>query len=120
MDFNLPATETIKESIRSCLSPKYEAYTVADKKHTDYITEKIMVEIKNCKFMVADFSNPKNAGVYFEAGYARGLGKHVIHVVPKKRLKKLHFDTLQISHIAYEDYEDLKQQLQTKVDFLFK
>lgn len=120
MDFNLPEKENIKDSIRNCLLPKYDASTVADTKHTEYITEKIMVGIKNCKFMVADFSNPNNAGVYFEAGYARGLGKHVIHVVPKNKLKELHFDTLQIIHIAYSNYEDLKDQLRTKVDFLFK
>ena len=47
-------------------------------------------EIRNCKFLVAEMSD-NNAGAYWEAGFAEGLGKPVIYVC--KEGVKTHFDT---------------------------
>ena len=55
-------------------------------------------EIRRCSFLVADLSDD-NAGAYWEAGFAEGLGKPVIYICretdandPTKE-KKTHFDT---------------------------
>jgi hypothetical protein len=47
-------------------------------------------EIRRCRFVVADLSDD-NAGAYWEAGLAEGLGKDVIYICHEKRTT--HFDT---------------------------
>lgn len=55
-------------------------------------------EIRRCRFLIADLSND-NAGAYWEAGFAEGLGKPVFYLCCEKdpndpaRDKKTHFDT---------------------------
>jgi hypothetical protein len=53
----------------------YELRTVTQKAgHIDAIIED---EIRRCRFLIADLSDD-NAGAYWEAGFAEGLGKDVI------------------------------------------
>jgi hypothetical protein len=52
-------------------------------------------EIRRCRFLIADLSDD-NAGAYWEAGLAEGLGKDVIYIcraVDAQGEKKTHFDT---------------------------
>ncbi len=55
-------------------------------------------EIRRCRFLIADLSDD-NAGAYWEAGFAEGLGKPVIYLCCAKDLKEptkkkeTHFDT---------------------------
>jgi len=54
----------------------------------------IEAEIRRCRFLIADLSDD-NAGAYWEAGFAEGLGKPVIYVCRAKEgdaEKKTHFD----------------------------
>ena len=69
--------------------------------HNDLIDVKIISEIKNSRFVVADFTEQKH-GVYFEAGYARGMGIPVIWCVRKDDLENLHFDTHHYNYILWE------------------
>jgi hypothetical protein len=51
-------------------------------------------EIRRCRFLIADLSDD-NAGAYWEAGLAEGLGKPVIYICRAKEgdaEKKTHFD----------------------------
>jgi nucleoside 2-deoxyribosyltransferase len=75
----------------------YTAYRVDEEPHSDNIIFRIMAEIKNSRFVVADVTEQKN-GVYFEAGYALGLGLPVIWTVRKDDAKNVHFDTAQYNH----------------------
>jgi len=43
------------------------------KEHNNQITDEIISEIRDAEFVVADFSGNRG-GVYYEAGFARGLG----------------------------------------------
>jgi len=88
----------------------YKPYRVDAEPHSDRIDVKIMAEIKNSRFVVADVTEHK-LGVYFEAGYALGLGLPVIWCVRKDHLEKAHFDTRQYNHITWETLEDLEDQL---------
>jgi predicted RNA-binding Zn-ribbon protein involved in translation (DUF1610 family) len=47
-------------------------------------------EIRRCRFLIADLSD-SNAGAYWEAGFAEGLGKPVIYIC--KEGCEVHFDT---------------------------
>lgn len=56
----------------------YKAIRIDNKNHNNYIPNEIIAEIKRCKFMIADLTGYRG-GVYFEAGFAEGLGKPVIY-----------------------------------------
>ena len=88
----------------------YTAYRVDEEPHSDNIIFKIMAEIKNSRFVVADVTEQKN-GVYFEAGYALGLGLPVVWSVRKDDADKVHFDTAQYNQIRWESAEQLKESL---------
>lgn len=88
----------------------YSAYRVDGVPHNNRIDAKIMADIKESKFVVADFTEQK-AGVYFEAGYALGLGIPVIWCVRKDDLENVHFDTRQYGHIVWENAVDLSEKL---------
>jgi hypothetical protein len=88
----------------------YKPYRVDAEPHSDRIDAKIISEIKNSRFVVADVTEQK-LGVYFEAGYAIGLGLPVLWCVRKDELEKVHFDTRQYNHIVWETADDLETQL---------
>jgi hypothetical protein len=62
------------------------------------IDNQLRVAIRACKFLVADLST-RNRGAYWEAGFAEGLGKHVIYVCEETAFASTdpevrpHFDT---------------------------
>lgn len=53
-----------------------------------------MLAIRSCRFLVADAFGERTA-VYYEAGFAGGLGKLVIWTCQKDELAKVSFDTRQ-------------------------
>ncbi len=54
-------------------------------------------------------------GVYYEAGFAEGLGIPVIRTVRKDSLGELHFDTRQYNHIVYESQDELRVKLKNRI-----
>jgi nucleoside 2-deoxyribosyltransferase len=95
---------------RAITKAGYKPYRVDAEPHSDRIDAKIISEIKNSRFVVADVTEQK-LGVYFEAGYALGLGLQVIWCVRKDDLEKVHFDTRQYRHIVWETENDLETRL---------
>jgi nucleoside 2-deoxyribosyltransferase len=85
-------------------------YRVDIEPHIERIDVKIISEIKNSRFVVADVTERKR-GVYYEAGYAEGLGLPVIWCVREDELEKVHFDTRQFNHIDWESEEELRETL---------
>jgi len=88
----------------------YKAYRVDAEPHIDRIDVRIISEIKNSRFVVADVTEQRR-GVYFEAGFALGLGLPVIWCVRKDDLGNVHFDTRQYNHIVWETPDDFENQL---------
>ena len=84
------------------------------KEHNNEIPDEIMAEIRNCQFMVADFTGQR-AGVYYEAGFAMGLGRPVIWCCRNDEVGKLHFDTNHENHIGWETPEELKTRLYRRI-----
>lgn len=89
---------------------QFRPYRVDAEPHIDRIDTKIITEIKNSRFLVADVTQQR-PGVYFEAGYALGLGIPVFWCVRTDDLKNVHFDTRQYNHIVWENVEQLADQL---------
>jgi nucleoside 2-deoxyribosyltransferase len=100
-----------KDAIKPAIEKAgYTPYRVDEELHSDNIIFKIMAEIKNSRFVVADITEQKN-GVYFEAGYALGLGLPVIWCVRKDDVGNVHFDTAQYNQIRWESADQLKDSL---------
>lgn len=63
----------------------------------------IQNEIRTARFLVADLTD-QNAGAYWEAGFAEGLGKPVIYTCEKQvfQTKGTHFDTSHFHTVLWE------------------
>jgi hypothetical protein len=88
----------------------YRAERVDWVEHNDWIMDRVLGGIRLAPFVVADFTGHRN-GVYFEAGFARGLGRVVINTCKADEMENAHFDTKQLNHITWENAEELKQKL---------
>jgi len=104
------AYQKISEAIEDCGFKAYRTKGFS----IDDVNDLIIAGIKESAFVVADFTGQK-PGVYFEAGFARGLGKKVIWTCREEEKDKLHFDTRQFNHILWKDVEELKSKLQTSI-----
>ena len=91
---------------------RFQPYRIDVEPHLDRIDNKIITEIKNSRFVVADVTMQR-PGVYFEAGFAIGLGIPVFWCVREDDLKNVHFDTRQYNHIVWKTEQELAEQLQT-------
>jgi nucleoside 2-deoxyribosyltransferase len=86
------------------------------KEFNNKICDELIAEIKRSKFLIADFSGLRS-GVFFEAGFAKGLGREVIFTIMKADVDELekHFDTRQYNHIVYDSPEDLRKRLYNRI-----
>lgn len=82
--------------------------------HNKNICDKMFEEIKSCKFLVADFTY-QNCGVYYEAGYAKGIGKTVIHTCRQDEFKSLHFDLKQNQFVIWSNSTELEDKLSDQI-----
>ncbi len=92
----------------------YRPFRVDQKEHADKVDDLIMAEIRRSKFLVADFSGQRG-GVYFEAGFAHGLGRPVIWMCRDEEKDKLHFDTRQYNHILYTNFAEAQTKLRDRI-----
>jgi len=97
-------------------SAGYDPYRIDKTEHNEKICDLIIYEVKRSRFLIADITNHKK-GVYFEAGYALGLGIPVIWCCKNNEdeLKNMHFDTRQYNHILWNDIDDLKDRLEKRI-----
>ena len=87
----------VRDSIKRAIEDAgYLPVIIDEKEHNNQIVPEIFYEIKNSKFIVADLCGHRN-GVYYEAGYAKGLGKEVILTCRQSDFDKKHFDVAQQS-----------------------
>jgi hypothetical protein len=87
------------------------------KDHNNRIDAEIEAEIRRSALVIADVTQNK-AGVYYEAGLARGWGIPVVWTVHEVEManKTIHFDTRQFKHIVWSNPQDLAQQLKPHVE----
>jgi nucleoside 2-deoxyribosyltransferase len=89
----------------------FDALLSNDPAHNERIDARIITDIKRSRFLIADVTH-QSPGVYFEAGYAIGLGRPVIWTCRADRGKSdMHFDTRQYNHILWANPTELAEQL---------
>jgi len=105
--------EAIEEGIRMA---GYIPRVMNKIEHNNQIVPEIIFQIKQSKFVVAEFSTNNN-GAYYEAGYAAGLGKEVIHICQKGKFgKKGHFDIKQKSTVLWETEDKIAELLFKRIE----
>lgn len=85
----------------------FEIRKLDEERRAGLIDDKLRVEIRRSKFLIADLSDDNN-GAYWEAGYAEGLGMQVIYICEEEKFKakKTHFDTNHHLTIQWKDDPD--------------
>lgn len=104
-------TNAIKPAIKDS---EFEPFRIDSKEHNNKICDEIIIEIRRSKFLVADVTQLRG-GIYFEAGYALGLGLPVIWTCREDKINDVHFDTRQYNHIVWKDEKDLYEQLKKRI-----
>ena len=75
----------------------------------------MIAQMRRCKFIVADFTR-QNQGVYFEAGFALGLGIEVIWCCRKNCMDFVHFDTRQRAHVVWDSPSEFREKLARRIE----
>jgi len=95
----------------------YKSIRIDKHQHNNRIDDEIISVIRRSKFVVADFTGNRG-GVYFEAGFALGLGLQVIWTVREDELKHVHFDNRQYSFLKWTNaaIADFRNSLQYRIE----
>ena len=109
--------EPIREGIKPVLRKfGYKIIWMKELQHNEPIDDRIFAEIRRSSLMVADFTGMRSS-VFYEAGFAAGLGIPVIFTCDKTEKEEVekHFDTRQIIHMFWSDSNDLSRQLTDRI-----
>ena len=107
--------EGIAPAIHDC---GFKAKRIDRDLKVDKIDDAIISEIRKSKFLVADFTHGRKGargGVYYEAGFAHGLGIPVIFTCRKNMIDEVHFDTRQYAHIPWDTTSELRSSLRDRI-----
>ncbi len=86
-----------------------------DRTHfTEPVSDRVLADIRRCQFIVSDFTGHRPS-VYFEAGFATGLGREIIWTCHEDHVEDLGFDIRQYPCIRWKDALDLRQKLRDKI-----
>lgn len=95
----------------------HEPKRMATTPSTEPITDEIVAAIRTARIVIVDASEER-PNVYWEAGFAYGLGIPVIWCCRKEDSNNRHFNTRQFYHIAYESPQHLQRELVTRIESL--
>ncbi len=94
----------------------YEPKRVDRHEHINRIDDEIIALIRQSKFIIADYTGQRG-GVYFESGFAQGLGLPVVWTCRKDDLVNLHFDTSHFNFLTWEEdnLSDFEKRLKNRI-----
>jgi hypothetical protein len=93
----------------------YQPIRVDWQEYLGRVDDFIVASIRESTLLVADFTGHRG-GVYFEAGFAMGLGIPVIFTCREDEIEGAHFDTRQYNHLVWKDPADLANKLRTRIE----
>jgi nucleoside 2-deoxyribosyltransferase len=141
MWFNDELMEAFQSTIsRAIVECGFSPLIISMREHNGNINDQIIAEIRKSRFIIADFTGHRG-GVYFEAGFAMGLGKQVIWTCRKdyfnkmkeleekgeraqddegikykrKSMQKIHFDVEHYNFIVWSDEAELFKKLKDRI-----
>ncbi len=96
----------------------FELRRIIDNPPAGLIDDRLRVEIRKSRFMICELTNA-NAGAYWEAGYAEGLGRAVIYSCEKSyfETRHTHFDTNHCHTVLWveSDLDDAAERLKATI-----
>ncbi len=119
MWFDTSMDEALKNGFVTAIDGAgYYPLRIDRKEHDDKIDDQIIAEIRRSAFVVADFTGNR-PNVYYEAGFAHGLGRRVLFTCKQDDRKDLRFDIRQFNVIEWERPEDIVAPLRNRILALF-
>lgn len=119
MWFDPSMEETYEKGIHTAVrNTGYRPFRIDRKPDVDKIDDEIIGEIRRSRFLIADFTYGDKGirgGVYYEAGFALGLGLEVIRSCRADQIDDLHFDVNHHYHIAWNTPEELQEGLEKRI-----
>lgn len=107
-------------------SLNYSIMRIDEKEYTGSIIGEIQTEITDSIALIADLTGNRG-GVYYEAGIARGLQlcNHPIKLILTCKRdffynEKVHFDVSGDNILLYDDFDDLKNKLQSRLQAILQ
>lgn len=113
IDQSKPELEDVLDSIKTAaLELSLVAERVDEPEFNERITDRIIDSINRAEFVVCDLTNSKQ-NVYYEAGYAHGIGKIPIFIA---RLgTNVEFDLKDYPVIFFQNLKELKDKLKKRL-----
>lgn len=111
-DLNAAYSEGFEPGV---FSAGYDPLRIDKAEHINRIDDEIIRQIKASRFVVADFTGHRG-GVYFEAGFALGLGLPVFWTCRQDHMQELHFDIRQFNCIDWQSPGELAERLAIRVE----
>ena len=127
MWFDESVKAVCEEGIESAIRDSgYKPLRIDKQEHIGKIDDQIIAEIRRSRFVVCDFTCEliecdgeqkafPRGGVYYEAGFAQGLGIPVIWMCRADHIEHVHFDTRQFNHITWSTPEELREKLRNRI-----
>lgn len=108
-----PLRDCLKIAIRKS---GYEPKLADEHEHVNRIDDEIIALIRQSKFIVADYTGQRG-GVYFESGFAHGLGLPVVWTCKEDDLDNLHFDTSHYNFLTWEEdkFPEFEEKLKNRI-----
>lgn len=98
----------LDDFLNNCIKPAvlhlgYSLFDMRDVAQAGVIDNLLRMQIRDSAFVLVDLTH-ENAGAYWEAGYAEGLGKPVLYICEKNKFeeKKTHFDTNHCTTVLWD------------------
>lgn len=112
----VPEMKEVREEIKSAIIECGFTPRIMDEiEHNHQIVPEMLYEIRQSRFVIAELTGHNN-GAYYEAGYALGLGKEVIHMCDKSQFgKDGHFDVKQVNTVLWEGKDEIKDKLVKRI-----
>jgi hypothetical protein len=92
----------------------YAPVRIDNKDYVGGITDEMIAEIRRSCFVVADYTGHRN-NVYFEAGFALGLGLTVIQTCRANEATNLHFDIRHLNTLEWKSTDELAEGLNRRI-----
>lgn len=113
MNSDNPELEDVLDSIKeSCSRCGIQAERIDEPESNERITDRILESIRKAEFVIVDLTNSK-PNVYYEAGYAQGIGKIPTYIAKDGTI--LEFDLKDYPVIFYRNMKELKDRLEKRL-----
>ena len=101
--------DAIKETCEKC---GLNAERVDEAQANERITDRILESIQKAEYVIVDLTESR-PNVFYEAGYAQGIGKLPIYIA--RQGTKLEFDLKDYPVIFFDSYRNLKKGLEARL-----